>query len=70
MALIQALYGCRYRSPIRWFKVEEADLIGPNSILEAMKKVSLIRERSKTAQSHKKSYKNVRRRKLKFVVGD
>lgn len=35
-----------------------------------MEKVKLIKERLKIAQSHQKSYSNIRKRNLKFAVGD
>ena len=70
MAPYEALYGCRYRSPVGWFKVGEAALVGPDSVLYAMEKVQLIRDRLKTTQSRHKSYAYVRRRQLKFQVDD
>ena len=45
-------------------------MIGPDSVLYAMKKVKLIRDRLKTAQSCQKSYADVRRRELEFQVDD
>ena len=51
MAPYEALYGRRCRSPVGWFEVGEAALIGPNSVLNAIEKVQLIRDRLKTAQS-------------------
>ena len=45
-------------------------MIGPDSVLYAMEKVQLIRDRLKTAQSRKKSYADVRRRELEFQVDD
>ena len=49
MAPCEALYGriCRY--PVGWFEVGEATLLGPNSVLYAMEKVQLIRDRLKIA---------------------
>ena len=70
MAPFGALCGRRCRSPIGWFKVGEAAVIGPDAVFEAMEKVKLIRERLKIAQSHQKSYAGVRRRDLEFEVGD
>ena len=60
----EALYRRRYRSLVCSFEVGEAALIGPDSVLYAMEKVQLIRDRLKTAQSRQKSYENVRRREL------
>ena len=45
-------------------------MIGPDSVLYAMEKVHLIRDRLKTTQSHQKSYADVRRKKLEFQVDD
>ncbi|KAH0688918.1 hypothetical protein KY289_016276 [Solanum tuberosum] len=50
------------RSSVIDFKVGEAGLIGPDLLYQAMKKVKVIQERLKTAQSHQKSYTDVRRR--------
>ena len=51
MAPYEALYGRRCRSPVGWFEVGEIALIGPDSVLYAMDKVQLIRDRLKIAQS-------------------
>ncbi|XP_070050318.1 uncharacterized protein [Nicotiana tomentosiformis] len=61
MAPYEALYGRKCRSPIDWFEVGEAELLGPNLVQQAMEKVKLIRDRLRTAQSRQKSYANVRR---------
>ncbi|WMV19191.1 hypothetical protein MTR67_012576 [Solanum verrucosum] len=70
IALYEALYEHRCRSPVGWFEVGEATLIGPYSIHEAMEKVQLIRDRLKIAQSHQKSYADVRRIDLEFEIDD
>ena len=70
MAPYEALYGRRCRSLIGWFKVGEIALVGPDSVLYAMDKVQLIRDRLHTAQSRQKSYADVRRRELEFQVDD
>ena len=36
MAPYEALYGRRCRSPVGWFEVGEAALIGPDSVLDAI----------------------------------
>ena len=68
MSPYEALYGHRCRSPVGWFKVVEAALIGRDSVLFAMKKVKLIRDRLKTTQSRQNSYAMIRRRELEFQV--
>ena len=45
-------------------------MIRPDSVLYGMVKVELIRDRLMTAQSHQKSYADVRRRELEFQVDD
>ncbi|XP_055835151.1 uncharacterized protein LOC129903625 [Solanum dulcamara] len=45
-------------------------LTDPNLVIDAMEKVRLIRERFKMAQSHQKSYSDVRKRDLEFDVDD
>ncbi|XP_070057643.1 uncharacterized protein [Nicotiana tomentosiformis] len=75
MAPFEALYDRRCRSPIGWFEIGEAELIGPDIVHQTMEKVKIIKERLKTAQSHHKFYSDVRRRDLEFkeddwVVGD
>ncbi|KAH0713646.1 hypothetical protein KY289_009605 [Solanum tuberosum] len=51
MAPYEALYGYRCRSLVGWFEVGETALIGRDSVLDAMEKVQLIRDRLKTTQS-------------------
>ena len=70
MAPYGALYGRRCRSPIGWFDVGEAKLIGPDVIQEAVDTVKLIRERLLAAQSRQKAYADKRRRPLEFQIGD
>ena len=70
MAPYESLFGGVCRSLIGWFEVGEVALIGPDSVLYAMEKVQLIRDRLKTTQSHQKSYADVRRRELEFQVDD
>src|SRR5688572_19882199 len=70
MALFEALYGRKSRSPVGWFEVGEIALIGPDLVFEAMEKVRLIRERFKSAQSRQKSYSDNRRKDIEFEVND
>ncbi|WMV08531.1 hypothetical protein MTR67_001916 [Solanum verrucosum] len=51
MAPYEALYGRRCRSPIGWFEVGEANVLGPDLVQEAVDEVQLIRQRLLTAQS-------------------
>ncbi|WMV32000.1 hypothetical protein MTR67_025385 [Solanum verrucosum] len=64
MTPFEALHDMRFTSPIGWVEFGEVTLIGPELVHEAMKKVRLICERLKKAQSWQKSYADVRRREL------
>ena len=70
MAPFEALYGRRCRSPISWFEVNEASVIGPNLVSDALEKVQLIRDRFWATQSQQKSYADVRRKYLDFEIND
>ncbi|XP_069146027.1 uncharacterized protein [Solanum lycopersicum] len=70
MTPYEALYGRRCRYLVGSVEVGEAAVIGPNSVLYAMEKVLLIRDRLMKTQSRQKSYADVRRRKLEFHVDD
>ncbi|WMV33708.1 hypothetical protein MTR67_027093 [Solanum verrucosum] len=70
MALLEADYGRRCRSPIVWFEVGEVAFIRIELFNEAIEKVRLIRVKLRTAQSRQKSYADVRRRDLEFDVLD
>ncbi|XP_070013560.1 uncharacterized protein [Nicotiana sylvestris] len=70
MAPFEALYRRRCRSPIGWFGVGKAELLGPDLVHHAMEKFKVIQERMKTAQSRQKSYVGVRQRELEFQVDD
>ncbi|XP_070057405.1 uncharacterized protein [Nicotiana tomentosiformis] len=70
MAPFEALYGRRYRSPIGWFEIGEAELLGLDLVYQAMENVKVIKERLKTAQGRQKSYSDVRRRDIEFKEDD
>ncbi|XP_070025886.1 uncharacterized protein [Nicotiana sylvestris] len=70
IAPFESLYGRRCRSPIGWFEVGEAELIGPDLVHQSMEKVKIIKERLKTAQCLQKLYSDVRRRDLEFKEDD
>ena len=66
----ESLYGHRCRYPLGWFEVGEEVLIGPDSVLYDMENVQHIREKLKKAQSHQKSYADIKRRELAFQIDD
>ncbi|GKV18307.1 hypothetical protein SLEP1_g28708 [Rubroshorea leprosula] len=70
MALFEALYGRRCRSPVCWTEVGERSILGPELVQQSSEIVQLIKERLCAAQSRQKSYADKRRRDLEFEVGD
>ena len=70
MALYEALYGRRCRSPYWLFEVGDPSLLGPNLICKTLEKVHIIRNRLETAYSQEKSYADQRRKDLEFEEGD
>jgi hypothetical protein len=48
----------------------ESQVFGPDVLKDAEKKVRMIRDNLKIAQSRQKSYADTRRRELTFEVGD
>ena len=70
MAPYQALYGRKCRSLVGWFEVDDHPLLGPDMVQDAVRKVGLVRDRIRAAQSRQKSYVDNRHRKLEFEIGD
>ena len=50
MAPYEAFYGRGCRSPIGWYEVGEASMIGPELVFDAMEKAKCIRETMKEAK--------------------
>ncbi|KAA3483460.1 DNA/RNA polymerases superfamily protein [Gossypium australe] len=70
MALYEALYGRRCRTPTCWTELGERQLLGPELVAETEDKVKLIRARLKEALDRQKSYVDLKRKDIEFVVGD
>ena len=51
MALYEALYGRKCRSPLYWDEVGERQLLGPKIVQDTKDKIAFIRKRMLTAQS-------------------
>nr|GFB10463.1 retrotransposon protein, putative, Ty3-gypsy subclass [Tanacetum cinerariifolium] len=66
----EALYGQKYRSPVCWAEVGEAQLTGPELIQETTKKNVLIKQRIQAAQDRQKSYADLKWKPMEFEVGD
>nr|GEW24147.1 hypothetical protein [Tanacetum cinerariifolium] len=58
-APFEALYGRKCRSPIRWAKVRDSQLTGPNIIHEITEKIVQIKSRIQATRDRQKSYANV-----------
>jgi transposase InsO family protein len=59
MALFEALYGHRCRTPLSWSQTGECKIFGPDLVTEAEEKVKTIQNNLKTVQSRQKSYANI-----------
>jgi hypothetical protein len=70
MAPFEALYGRKCRTPLFWKQTRESQVFGPDVLKDTEKKVRMIRDNLKIAQSRQKSYADTRRRELTFEVGD
>ena len=51
MAPYEVLYGRKCRSPVGWFEVGDHPLLGPDMVQDAARKVGLVRDRMRAAQS-------------------
>ena len=47
----EALYGCKCRSPVGWFEVGDHPLLGLDMVQDTIRKVGLVRDRMRVAQS-------------------
>ena len=70
MAPFEASYGRCCLSPIGWFEISEAKLLGPDLVQDFLEKVRIIKERLLAAQSRQKAYVDNRRRELEFFIRD
>ncbi|XP_028123140.1 uncharacterized protein LOC114320228 [Camellia sinensis] len=70
MAPYEALYGKKYQSLICWVEVGDRPLLRPELVQETTKKVKLIQQHLRTAQSRQKSYVDVRRRDREYEIDD
>ncbi|KAA3471968.1 DNA/RNA polymerases superfamily protein [Gossypium australe] len=70
IAPYEVLYGRRCRTPTCWTELGERQLLGPEVISETEEKVKVIRARLKEASDRQKSYANLKRKDIEFVVGD
>ncbi|GJX27616.1 putative reverse transcriptase domain-containing protein [Tanacetum coccineum] len=70
VALFEALYDRKCRSPICWAEVGDAQLTGPEIVHETTKKIIQIKKHIQDAQDRQKSYGDRKRKPLEFEFGD
>jgi transposase InsO family protein len=70
MALFEALYGRRCRTPLSWSQTGERKIFGPDLVTETDEKVKAIQNNLKATQARHKSYADIRRGPLQFQVGN
>nr|GEY36322.1 putative reverse transcriptase domain-containing protein [Tanacetum cinerariifolium] len=69
-AHFEALYERKFRSPVCWSEVGDAQLTGPELILKTTEMIVKIKNQLLAAHSTQKSYADVRHKPLEFKVGD
>ncbi|KAL0553610.1 hypothetical protein IC582_007510 [Cucumis melo] len=70
MGPFEALYGRFCGSPVCWGEIGEQRLLGPELVQTTNAAIQKIIARMLTAKSRQKSYADIRRKDLKFDVGD
>ncbi|GKF51830.1 putative reverse transcriptase domain-containing protein [Tanacetum coccineum] len=69
-APFEALYSRKCRSPVCWAEVGEVQLTGPEIIQETTEKIIQVKQRMQAARDRQKSYADLKRKPMKFEVGD
>ena len=70
MAMYEALYGRRCRTPMCWTKMNEHKIIGPELVKDMEEKVQIIQQRLKAACDRQRSYANLKRKDIEYDVRD
>ncbi|GKF46483.1 putative reverse transcriptase domain-containing protein [Tanacetum coccineum] len=66
----EALYGRKCHSPVCWEEVGQVQLTGQKMVQETTEKVIQIKQRMQAARDRQKSYADLKRKPMKFQVGD
>nr|GEV57372.1 reverse transcriptase domain-containing protein [Tanacetum cinerariifolium] len=69
-APFEALYDRKCRSPVCWAEVGQVQLTGPELVQETTERIIQIKQRIQTAHDRQKSYADLKRKPMKFQVGD
>ncbi|KAA3465826.1 Retrotransposable element Tf2 [Gossypium australe] len=70
MAPYVALYGRKCRTPLYWTELSEKHIHGADLVRETEEKVKVIRDCLKAASDQQKSYADLKRKEIKFQIGD
>ena len=70
MSLYEALYKRKYRTLFCWTELSEKKIIDPDLIQETEEKVKMIRKRLKVATDRQKSYVDMRRKDIRYEIGE
>ena len=70
MALYEALYGRKCRTPVCWTKLNEHKGIDPDIVKDTEAKVQVIRQRLKAVSDRQKSYADLKRKDIESEVED
>ncbi len=70
MAPYEALYGRKCRTLVCWTEMGEDKLVGPDLVKQTKEKVKLSKANMKVASDRQKSYADLKRKEIEYVVGD
>jgi hypothetical protein len=70
IALFEALYGHKCRTPLNWVEPGERRYYGIDFVEEAEQQVCIIQKNMVATQARQKSYANKRRKPIEFEVGN
>ncbi|XP_074299246.1 uncharacterized protein LOC141630305 [Silene latifolia] len=70
MAPFEVLYGRNYRSPVCWYDVTDAVILGPELIQQMVEQVHVVGQKMRAAQDRQKSYADLKRSEIEFAIGD
>lgn len=68
MAPYETLYGRQCHSPVGWFELGEAKLLGTALVWDALQKVKFIQDWLRTTQSRKKGFVDQRFCDVAFIM--
>ncbi|KAA3480831.1 DNA/RNA polymerases superfamily protein [Gossypium australe] len=70
MALFEALYGKKCKTPLYWSELCETKMVRVNLIREIEEKVRIIQNSLKATSDHQKSYADLKIKDIEFTISD